>query len=490
MGATSLNIGMIFALLLGAASLLLGVWLLWRWRRAIRVGQHPTCRACGFDLRGLQVQATGTQDISPCPECGTPLTPDNIATGDRRRSPFTLIVATTCLLIAMGIFGLTIRNIWPTLTSRLPTPVLVWQSALDLNDSIGTITELANRIGTNRMSTAQANTLIERALDQQKNAAVWFPVWGSIVENAHAAGQTSEDQWKRYLEVAATPFVDVSDHVAQGDPFTINVGVKECRVSDRGQLPLVDMSLTGSIHGVEVVPYKLSFSGFGLSRNGAAWSSRTADTAKLEPGEHTLTIKVITGTRDAQDESGKPTRFTWEHTITRPITVSPRGTATHNLKTDPALAPQLQKCISIERVHLLDGHMIGGVRADLMLYFQGLPIGLGMDIFLQARQSDGSFIERSIGSVACKPLPLGVKHGFSSGSEIHNPMPLIDALIMTGSKANLILRPNLDIAKTRPNLYDIWGEEIVIPNQQVKINLRERPEAGESNLNNQTAPAR
>lgn len=492
MSSGFLNFAFLIVLLIGTTSLFFGFWLFFRWRRGRRSGTHPTCRACGFDLRGLAITADANSATTPpCPECGALLTGDAISKGDPRRSPFTLVVALVCLLIGLGIFTLGARRLWPTLTSRLPTPVLVAQSTIDRNDSIGTITELASRMGTKRMTADQANTLIERALDHQKNALVWEPAWGLIIENAHQAGSTTEVQWKRYLEVAATPFIDVSTKVAAGDPFTLDLGVKGCRVSDRGQLPMVNMSATANIDGVEVLPYKLGGGTFGLSRNGSAWSTYTANTAKVEPGERTLSIKVTAGIRDSQDDYKKPPRYSFEYIIKRPITVSPGGTATHTMKTDAALAEAMRKAIRVDQFDIEDGYQNGAIRASYMIYFEGLPKGVGMDIFLRTRQTDGTLIERKVGSVAREAQTPQGSHGMSSsGGDIIDPLPFVNTLRANDGLVDVIFRPNLQVAKGRPNLFEIWGDEILVPSFKAKIKLKAQATDKPSDNANDQAPGK
>jgi hypothetical protein len=506
MGGPVISLLFIGLLIFAVGLLLLGVWLFWRWRKGVRAGRHPTCRGCGFDLRGLvlsgasglKADAESVTDAGSlrtsaqlCPECGSTLVGKSIAMGDPRRSPFTLIVALLCLLLASGIFALTARHIWPTLTNRLPTPILVLQSAIDRNDSIGTISELASRMGTTRMSASQASTLVDRALDQQKNALVWNPAWGQLVENAHDAGLISQEQWTQYLTVGATPFVDVSSKLAQGDPLSIYVGVKNCRVSVRGSSAArVSMGVTAQIGGTDLIQNRQGGGNFGLSHGGAAWSTYTAETSNVEPGEHTLTMKVFAAVRSPDDDSDAPPRFKTEYLITRPISVAPRGTATHRMSTDPTLAEAMRKAIEVSTLALEDGFTAGAVRANFTVYVSGVPRGIGMDMFLRVPTGEGAYIKRSIGKVAIEAQKPGGSHGFGGGADIHDPQPLLDALKLSGYVADVVFTPRIEVARTRPNLYEIWGEEIVIPSQKIKIKLKDRPEAMDTHLEKGPPPAR
>lgn len=476
MGGPMISILLLFVLILGIGSLILGLWLLLRWRRGRRSGTHPTCRACGFDLRGLTPTNSDSTPSAPCPECGTALTPDNIAKGDPRRSPFTLVVALLCILLALGIFGLALRRIWPTLTSRLPTPILVVQSALDRTDSLGTVTELASRVGTTRMSADHAATLIDRALDQQKNALVWIPAWGLIVETAYGANLTTHEQWQQYLHVAATPMVEVSSKVAAGDPLSIDLGVKNSRVSQRSQsLPMISMQPTIDVDGVRITDSRLRGGTFGLAPGGATWSTYSCDTSALQPGQRTLTLRIQTPIRqrtgDGSYDDSKPPTITLDYTITRPLTVETKGTATHAMKTDAALAEAVRKAIDVRDFTLEDGYPEGTIRASHFVYFEALPHGVAMQMILQVRNPDGTFIERIVGKVAREAQPKTGSHGVGGGMDIKDPAPFVEALRIAG-EGTLVLRPDLDVAKTRPNLYEIWGEEIVVPSVKVKLKLK------------------
>jgi general secretion pathway protein G len=65
------------------------IWGFWR-----RQGDQPHCRRCDYLLIGIQSER--------CPECGTPLSPDNILHGERRR-PTALEVSALIVFLLLSV---------------------------------------------------------------------------------------------------------------------------------------------------------------------------------------------------------------------------------------------------------------------------------------------------------------------------------------------------------------------------------------------------
>src|SRR5438552_5497377 len=87
---------MLMPISLAIAALLSGVWLLVIGVRGRRVGDHPHCRRCGFDLFGLP------NTSSRCPECGANLTVRrSTVTGARRSRSFSLGIGLLLALLSI-----------------------------------------------------------------------------------------------------------------------------------------------------------------------------------------------------------------------------------------------------------------------------------------------------------------------------------------------------------------------------------------------------
>ncbi|MEX0887563.1 MAG: zinc ribbon domain-containing protein, partial [Phycisphaeraceae bacterium] len=95
----------------------------WRGRR---VGSHPHCRKCGFDLFG------SGEDAASCPECGQVLRRDGepIARarmmGQRRRRWWAMVPGVLALMIAAGGASMWHGPSKATLYGWAPSAALMW----------------------------------------------------------------------------------------------------------------------------------------------------------------------------------------------------------------------------------------------------------------------------------------------------------------------------------------------------------------------------
>ena len=95
----ALSFPLIALLFLGTG--VLGLILLRRGLRGRRIGDHPVCRKCGFDLYGLP------QDRKVCPECGADLAANNaILIGHKQRRPALIYTGGALALLFVCVAGL------------------------------------------------------------------------------------------------------------------------------------------------------------------------------------------------------------------------------------------------------------------------------------------------------------------------------------------------------------------------------------------------
>ena len=148
----------LFILALASAFLFLGI-------RGYRIGDHPVCRRCGFDLFG---QPPGT---IICGECGTSLKePRSVLIGHHQRRPryiaAGLIIEVPMLLLG-GIFiwGLAKNINW---LQYAPTSWLISRaSSSDVQKRASALAELDARLKGRHLSTQHWDSIAEAGLDYQ-----------------------------------------------------------------------------------------------------------------------------------------------------------------------------------------------------------------------------------------------------------------------------------------------------------------------------------
>jgi hypothetical protein len=87
----SLGIGaLLIFVLIGILLAMRGAELIKRGVQSSRIGYEPSCRACGYNLTGIQSQR--------CPECGSILSPLSILSGRKQRQ-FGLMLAGIAMLL-------------------------------------------------------------------------------------------------------------------------------------------------------------------------------------------------------------------------------------------------------------------------------------------------------------------------------------------------------------------------------------------------------
>ena len=206
---------------LGCTLLALG----WRGRR---VGDHPVCLGCGFDLFAQPEGSTA------CPECGRNLSkPHSTAIGAwqlRRGLAAVGGVLFVPSIAAIGMIGWAqYKHInWD---EHKPTRWLIQDASRAGNrDAYFALTILNRRLTSGELSRAQVAELVERALKAQiDEGRQWNPVWGNIFERARAAGDVTDEQWQRYGEQSLTNLLSLSvrTKVRRGDamPYRLMAGL-------------------------------------------------------------------------------------------------------------------------------------------------------------------------------------------------------------------------------------------------------------------------
>lgn len=203
-----------------------------------RVGDHPVCAGCEYDLSG----ANG--GLAQCPECGAKLLDAaRVRRGRLVRSPRRMAVGAMLIVTAVG--GATSAIVAARrgfdLNRLLPSFVLMWNPDSDL------LRTLVGRIAAKDMSESRVRSLVERAIVEEKQ---WgWREWGDVVEAAFASGYISREEWAEYVRGSienprwsARAFrgglvsVEMDVNRLKGStgrvtPFTLTADVTEARVN-------------------------------------------------------------------------------------------------------------------------------------------------------------------------------------------------------------------------------------------------------------------
>lgn len=212
-------IGIAVAFVVGSVALAIG--LIGR-----RLDDHPTCRACGFDLVGRGATAADVLG-APCSECGTPIasaTDVRVGTRVRRRGALTagMFLLTLSLLIAIPFVVVPLAG----KTASKPTCLLLVEAEYGTTKLQETAAdELMNRHVAGTLPAADGLRLVQLAAAVHANTNVAFTkVWREIMQDPalfamlHATGQSEA------ITRGVEPFLKVREHVRSGTGVPVPMG--------------------------------------------------------------------------------------------------------------------------------------------------------------------------------------------------------------------------------------------------------------------------
>lgn len=163
------------------------------------------CRACRFDLAGIDAQS--------CPECGRDVAAPGATRPIRRTRSRVGLVAALVLILAGGLIAAAPHAGSPAFFAGLPDAQILLLNKLGVD---GALTELAAR--TTRaepLSDAHWRAAIARGLDHQADTATpWDPRWGQVLAHAFVQQRMTEDQMRTYLRAGFDAEVTIRDRIA------------------------------------------------------------------------------------------------------------------------------------------------------------------------------------------------------------------------------------------------------------------------------------
>ena len=460
---TSYSVALLLPLVLLALLGLAGIVLLALGLRGRRVGDHPHCRRCGFDLIA---RPAGSMK---CPECGSDLTrPHSTQTGLKRRRPVPLLAGAVMMLLSASILG--VAGYAASRQANFNPYKPVWLLTRELGSADpstreAAIAEIRSRISAGKISDAQLNALTSRALALQADTTrPWVSAWGDLVEQARKSGKLSDVDWQRYARQAVSPRIEVRPDVRRGDPFPCWIVKGPARVGNNSGLVLklrnedVKVEITG-VRLPDAPPGSSSASSLGPS--GTSKSSHAIDLPqvvdRLKDGAQTLRLWGEVTIRESWEG---PALVTVPFDTSANWTLHPAGKPTVTVVRDESLRAAITAALRIEQTQL---RARTPPSLDVTVTVRNNPVGVAFDLF--ARQGDKSW---KLGSFACPRKTNG--SSWSLGREVRG--------WRAGAPTDILLKPSMSAAVSATDTVEMWDGEVVI--KGVKVTLPAPPRPGPS----------
>lgn len=466
--------------------------------RGRRVGDHPFCRRCGFDLFGKS-DASKT-----CPECGSGLNlPGAIVIGMREPRRRVLAIGSTLLVPSLVIV---ILAVWIAASGTNVQPYKpVWWLAHEARGSDvptrdAALRELLMRMNGGKLSDARVRSLLEDALTMQARLDVpWSTGWGDIVETAGASGKVTDAQWSRYARqtVAEAWTLAPLPRIRADGPLSYTIKSNGARVG-RGQALFLlmndpDVLIDGtpwSKSRARAVMYGGLFAG-GAGSFGSSARATVEPRRPLAPGQHhgelAFSVIIVPARSLPRDVFAPPATRTadglrdWSRKRQEALTkiptsvhdgsvaalvqidlklpfdveVVPADQSPFERVTDESLRPDVENV-----VHVRDARVMGSM-ITVQIDCKSPPVPLAFSAF--ARDGDREWLLGEV-AVAADPRlwrPLSQLRAMMNGGET-----------LRGETIDIVLRPDEKVAANLPGIDKYWGKEVVIKDVKVEDPFR------------------
>lgn len=397
----------------------------------------PHCRACRFDLSGIDGR---------CPECGADLkSPGAVTTGLRTRRRGMLAVGLILFLTGAGCTGglLHARGKGFNWNSVKPAWLLIRElRSVDIATADAAMVELERRHAANALPAASLAQALDQAIIHQADpTAAWSPAWGSLIETSRNRGQLTAPQLDSYFRHLCVLDADCRPSVAAGGTFPIRIRTGNGRTSPASPLRIA-VSLLGTTDGPTEIQRGGGAGIFTIGSGG--WGSLTTQaTAIGPPGKHTLKSRWKVEIKEGIDG---PPLSTWEETFDLDLEVLPDGSPTVELITDESLRATIDSTITIDQLEL--GYRSGTQRhVSGTVSVQSAPMDMAFDV-IWVDPAKGT--EWNVGRVSFRSSGGGSGHGLSGFVPADFNLSQVD----------VVLRPSPAAAAGTVDLTRIWNGEI------------------------------
>lgn len=456
---------------------IIGLTLVIRGIRGKRIGTHPFCTRCGFDLSGTIGATAAAGTAMPCPECGGDTTKRGaVRLGVRRPS---VLVTIAGLFILFGGSGAAFWKAYPTAKSvTFISAEPIWLLLAQSDGFLGKanpalLVELVAREKAGTLADADLRTLVVRALSAQADMGrAWDTQWGDFVAAAHMRGLATEAQCQQFMQGAvrltvltrekvrarANTFLSWKTEAARGPSPTWSnrdgVLVRQvggwCTVSRSGEV-LDRFDPRGSMPDSQ--DGRFGYECGGGSSITHAW--------ELSPGLYDLTIEgmALAGFRHM-----KSTDAGWRlaHSKTTILVLVPTDQPTVRAVPDAAMAESIKRDLSLQLTFHTRDEWDPACREFMPMPHVGVTIErkrssstLALTGYIRDRDHPLNPRTWPIERVIIEPPSSG--YGFE----------LIHASGFDCQRVDLVLRTSLDVAELSPIAATVWDGEIVFENVAV-----------------------
>ncbi len=498
-------------------TIVIGLGLLLLGLRGRRLNRHPICRLCRFDLQGVYKGPDGP--VITCPECGSGLRrPRAIRVGARRRIYSAIVLGTLAFILplaALVLVGLAMltgadANVYK------PVGVLLFEARhAGPAATQGAAKELTNRLTAGKLSDTQIKSVLNAALEIQADSArPWCPELGDMVETIHMQSELGmqsklgADEYQRFMNQAAVLVIETRSVVARDDPFPVLITMRESRIGNISEImvpiyieqfsvdgenliptasdpPEVRRSksfLFGNISQFQTDPLAILWASSRTTKLGSSAAQTCRTTLKLPqtlaPGRHTVELSVsvqASARARVYRAPGQPSKSDapfLTHTRAFSVEVLPAASrAIEEVPPDPdlekKLSRQLEAGASAVSVYETSDSTRQGAKnkyASLAFAVDQLPVPVAFDVFLRVGEREWPIGSFTSGQTAPDYRESHIRLTTSrSGQPIcSGTLEDFDARI-----ADVVLRPNPDLAKRTVDLTRIYGGEIVFKNKLI-----------------------
>lgn len=410
------------------AVVLLGisVGLLWLGMVGRRVGDHPVCRRCGFDLYGKPAESR------VCSECGADLGRRRaVRIGHRFRRRSVIAVAALLLVFSSGWLGLIGRRAAAQVNWIGYEPAFVVVRQAESRSPArrdAALLELLRRLQNGKLSGGMTNQVVRRALALQAEAsAPWSLLWGEFLERARDRGRVTNAQWEQYWRRVFTlslladagpaqPLAVRIDCATAGARYSeaalrieyhatsLSIGAIECKPNVLGGVTMAGASPARFTLGIAT-----EYESYLTARRGTPfWTGAPANglvpmaQSRTSPAPGGLTMahaSVVVSIVRFRDFHGPRNIIQLSTDVTGPASLSP-GWLPVQMVSSPSLEPDVLRSLRVERVELLPaGPEPHAYLAQFRVGGGAMPIDGCFDVELHQQ---GAKFGWSMGTLECR----------------------------------------------------------------------------------------